>query len=81
MISRPEHEIAYQEIVALVRRHADKVSALEMLAIAANVVGKLVAVQDQRTTTSSKAMEIVARNLEIGNEQALQEISNSKGRA
>lgn len=79
--ARPEHEVAYQDLTALVSKHADKLSAMELLAVASNMVGKLVALQDQRTTTPDKAMEVVARNLEIGNQQAQAEVMNSRGRA
>ncbi len=79
--ARPEHEIAYQDLCALVNRHASKLSALELLAVAANMVGKLVALQDQRTVTPALAMETVAQNIESGNQQVLAQIAHSKGSA
>lgn len=81
MRTRPEHEIAYQDLCALVNKHADKLSAAELLAVAANMVGKLVALQDQRTMSPDKAMKIVADNLEAGNMQVLDQIGASAGRA
>jgi hypothetical protein len=77
----PEHEIAYQDIVALVRKHGEHLSAVEMLAIAANMLGKLLAYQDQRIMTSVMAMEIVAQNIEEGNRQAVAEVMKSEGSA
>jgi hypothetical protein len=77
--TNPEHEVAFQELCDLVRKHSEDLSALEVLAVAANVVGKLVAMQDQRTTTPEVAMEIVARNIELGNEQVLQHLQDVKG--
>lgn len=74
-------EVAYQDIVALVRKHADAMTALELLAIAANMCGKLAALQDQRTVTPDMALEVIAKNVEIGNAQACGEVSNSKGSA
>ena len=79
--AKPEHEIAYQDLCALMNRHADKLTALELLAIAANMLGKLIALQDQRKVSPDMAMEVVARNIEVGNKQAVQEVSQSKGRA
>lgn len=73
-IARPEHEVAFQDLAALVSKHADKLSPLEMLAVAANMLGKLVAMQDQRTVTPAHAMEVVARNLEIGNRQVISDL-------
>lgn len=80
-IAKPEHEVAYQDLCALVNRHADKMSALELLAVAANMLGKLVALQDQRTTSPAMAMEVVAKNIENGNRQALNQLAEPKGRA
>lgn len=76
--SKPEHEVAYQDICALVSKHADKLSALELLAIAANMVGKLIAQQDQRRVSPDRAMRIVATNIALGNQQALDTLLNDK---
>lgn len=80
-IAKPEHEVAYQDICGLVSRHADKLTSLELLAVAANMLGKLVALQDQRTVTPAKAMEVVAKNIEHGNKQVLDQLGKSQGRA
>lgn len=77
----PKHEIAYQDICALLNKHAGSLDALEMLAIASNMLGKLVAMQDQRKITPAMAMEIVAQNIESGNKQVLYQLAQSKGRA
>ena len=76
-IAKPAHEIAYQEIVALVRRQTDKhgLSALELLAVAANMLGKIIALQDQRKVTPAIAMKTVAANIEMGNGQAISELT------
>lgn len=80
-IANPAHEVAYQDICQLVNKHASQLSAIELLAVAANMLGKLLALQDQRTTTSEMAMEVVARNIETGNQQAIDQLMQSKGRA
>ena len=80
-LAKEEHEVAYQDLCALVEKHAGKISALELLAVAANMLGKLIALQDQRTLTSEMAMEIVAINIEKGNQQALDQVTKSEGRA
>lgn len=79
-LAKPEHEVAYQDLCALVSKHAAKVSSLELLAIAANMIGKLVAMQDQRTVTPAVAMETVAQNLETGNRMVLEQLATTKGR-
>lgn len=73
----PEHEVAYQEICALVTRHADKVSPMELLAIGANMIGKLAALQDQRTVTKEMVMEVIVKNLETGNFQVREELAKA----
>lgn len=74
-----KHEIAYQELTALVTRHAVGLTAAEVLAIAANMVGKLIALQDQRTMTREQAMEIVANNIELGNRTVIEQLLQSTG--
>lgn len=76
VMSKPEHEVAYQDLCALMRKHADKLSSIELLAVAANMVGKLVAFQNQNVITPEMAMEIVAKNIECGNKQAYDELTN-----
>lgn len=80
-LAKPEHEVAYQDLCRLVSTHADKVTALELLAIAANMVGKMVALQDQRTVRPALAMETVAKNIEFGNRQVLDNLLDSQGSA
>lgn len=80
-LAKPEHEVAYQDLCRLVNKHASKLTSLELLAVASNMLGKLVALQDQRTISPSKAMEIVAQNIERGNKQVLDQLANSKGTA
>ncbi len=77
MEARPEHEVAYQDLCALMNRHADKMSAIELLAVGANMLGKLVALQDQRKYTPVQVMEIVAKNIEHGNAQVIAELANN----
>lgn len=78
---KAEHEVVYQELVALCNRHAKHLSSLEVLAIASNMVGKLVALQDQRTISPELAMRTVAKNLELGNQQVIEQLLNTKGSA
>lgn len=80
-IARPEHEVAYQELCVLLDKHAGHLTAMDMLAVAANLLGKLVAMQDQRTVTPAMAMEVVAKNIERGNQQVMLQLSQTKGSA
>jgi sulfur transfer protein SufE len=80
-IAKPHHEVLYQELVALLRRHGDEMSSEEMLAVAANMLGKLLAYQDQRTMTRERGLEIIIKNIEYGNQQAIDEVMKSRGNA
>lgn len=79
--AKPEHEVAYQDLMALLNKHADHVTPLELLAIASNAVGKIIALQDQTAVTADQAMQIVARNIEVGNQQVLDRMMQSAGSA
>ena len=70
-MTEQQHEQFYQELVELMRKYSAALDSTECLAIAANMVGKLVALQDKATITPAMAMEIVALNLEDGNAQAM----------
>ena len=41
-----------------------------ILAVTANLVGRLIAMQDQRAVDREKAIQIVLKNIEIGNAEA-----------
>lgn len=69
-----DHEVAYQDLVRLLREKSDNLTSAEMLAVASNMVGKLVALQDHRVMTAAQAMQIVSNNIELGNKQAIAEM-------
>lgn len=74
-----EFNDAMKEVLA---RFKDRLNGHEMLAVAAHLVGVLVALQDQNKYTPDDVMEMVARNIEAGNAEALQEfLGNPKGNA
>lgn len=77
--AKPEHEVAYQDLCQLVNKHAAQLTALELLAVAANMLGKLVALQDQRTTTPEMAMKVVQLNIEYGNRSVIEQLLGGKG--
>lgn len=74
-----DHEAFYQDLAGVLRKHGGKLSSREMLAIAANMVGKIVALQDQRTTTPKQAMAIVAKNIELGNRTVIEGLAGASG--
>jgi flagellar hook assembly protein FlgD len=81
-MAKPEHEVAFSDLVALVQKHSEKMTSLELLAVASNMVGKIVALQDQRTTTAEVAMEVVVRNVQQGNQDVVNQLMrNTAGAA
>lgn len=81
-LARPEHEVAYQDLANLLKKHANKLSSEELLAVGANMLGKLIALQDQRTMTNDRAMKIVCANIEMGNQHLIGELAiKSEGEA
>ena len=77
MKSNDNHEAFYQDLAVLLDKHAGHLSGVEILAIASNMVGKIVALQDQRSITPAKAMEIVFKNIEMGNSQVIESLAGS----
>ena len=73
------HQALYLELSELLRRHGENASALEVLAISAQITGKLIALQDQSKVTKKHAMETVARNIELGNQQVIEALLQAKG--
>lgn len=68
-------------MLAVIRKEAADMDAIEILAIAAYTVGQLIALQDQRTVTPAMAMDIVAKNIEAGNLHVVEGLSEPEGSA
>lgn len=78
----PQAEALYDDLINVMKKHGEKVPPMTVLAILCTVVGKLIALQDQRTITNEAVMECVARNIELGNQEMIADLANSvKGNA
>lgn len=77
----PAHIKVRDAMLAVIRKEAADMDAIEILAIAAYTVGQLIALQDHRTVTPSMAMDIVAKNIEAGNLHVVEGLSRPEGRA
>lgn len=75
------HKGFHVDFAALLKKHFADENADVLLAIASYAVGQLVALQDQRKLTPAMAMEIVARNIEAGNADAIGGLDNTRGNA
>jgi hypothetical protein len=77
----PKHVAFRDDLITVFLKHGDNLSSVEMLALAAHFTGQLIALQDQRTMTPQRAMSIVANNIELGNQEVLDGISDWRGMA
>lgn len=66
-----QHLAFRKALEAAIAHHGQDLDAAELLAITANLVGQLIALQDQRCMTPSMAMHLVRTNIEAGNQQAV----------
>jgi hypothetical protein len=91
-VNDPEHRLKFQQagirlallkadIDAAFGKHKDDITPMEMLAVAAQVVGMLLALQDQRKITVAQALAVVQANIEEGNQAAIAGMGAAQGRA
>jgi hypothetical protein len=73
-----QHSEFHNDLSALFQKHFALLPAPDLLAVASQVVGKLVAFQDARTMTEHQALTIVSANISEGNRQAI--LGSTKGR-
>lgn len=69
--ARLDHKAAYADLARLVDKYTGGMDAIEILAVAANLVGKLTAMQDQRQYTPEEILEIVSSNVKEGNAEVV----------
>jgi hypothetical protein len=75
-VANEQHEAFFQDFAQVLKKHAGHLDSLEMLTIASNAVGKLVAFQDQRKHSPGYIMTVVAENIKLGNQQAVDALRN-----
>jgi hypothetical protein len=75
------HRAFRDDIIATLNKHAGRLDASEMMALAAYTVGQIMAMQDARKWTPARAMDLVAKNIELGNAQAISEADKWMPRA
>ncbi len=63
-----------QELVTVLRRHQDTLCPAELLAVSSQLVGNLIALQDETRISPDLAMEIVLQNIEEGNRAAIADL-------
>lgn len=73
-----EHQALRNAYVEAMAEHAADMPALEILAVTAQWLGQLIAVQDA-SLGQKHVMEVVSRNIEIGNATAIGGIIDASG--
>lgn len=76
-----DHKAFRNDMIAVMDKHAGALDAAEMLALAAYTTGQIMAMQDARKYTAALALEIVSKNIEAGNAQAIEDAGKWMGRA
>jgi hypothetical protein len=74
-----QHMAMRDDLIAVIRKYGADMDAAAILAVASYTVGQIIALQDQRTMTPAMAMEVVAANIEAGNEHAQAEVKSAGG--
>ena len=69
------------DLLAVLNKHAGALDASEMMALAAYTTGQIMAMQDARKWSPSQAMDVVAKNIEAGNAQAIADAHKWVGQA
>lgn len=76
----PELIAFMDDLKAAIGRHTH-LSAMQMLAVASQFVGNLIALQDQQKVTATMALDLVEQNIQIGNAGAIEDLLNTRGSA
>ena len=80
VLPTPQHEAFMGDLKAAIARHP-RLTPPEMLALTAQLVGNLIALQDQRRMTPDMAIQLVSENIEIGNRAVIDGLHSTKGNA
>jgi hypothetical protein len=71
------HEALRNDLIAVIRAKYADMPADEILAVAAVLVGQLMALQDQRRFTAARVVALVEENIMAGNRLAVADLMNN----
>lgn len=74
-LASADHEAMFSELAVVVAKYESRIPEDEMMCILANFLGKIVGLQDKNKYTPTQCVEMVMRNLEIGNQQLMAEVA------
>ena len=69
--SSDKHRRIHKDFKKVLRRYEKDLTAIEMLAVAAHLVGTLIALQDKDKVTPEEAVKLVQLNIQAGNDEAV----------
>lgn len=78
--SGPIHAALMADLKAAIAKHSH-LSSEEMLAVVSQLVGNLVALQNQYKYTAAQVLTAVAGNIELGCQQAIAKLMTTTGKA
>lgn len=72
-VIHPKYERLHQAMLTVFRIYASDFTAQELLAVASQIVGQLMALQDSsKPDCQARAIAVVMENVEIGNQHAVE---------
>jgi hypothetical protein len=78
---KAEHVALYNELIEVVKRHADQITAMEILAVAANFVGQISALQNKSLMDEQMMLDLIMFNIEAGSKGAIRKMNRTEGNA
>lgn len=78
--AQPHHDALHKELSAVMKKYADtyKMSQMEVLAVVSVMTGQVLALQDQSAHTPEEYMQLVADNIELGNQTIVNQLRDAK---
>ena len=73
------HVAFFSALLNALQEEFGDLPAEEMLAVASQIVGRMVALQDQRRFTPAAVMQIVSLNIEAGNRDIIDKLTSAQG--
>lgn len=75
------HRAFRDDLVDLLHKHAGDLRPVEILALAAHMIGQIIAYQDRGNMTADEAMKIIVENISLGNREAMEDLFHTAGSA
>jgi hypothetical protein len=74
--ANPKHDAFYEDVVTAARKH--DLPPEELLIMMSNILGKILALQDQRRRTKDDYLRLMSMNIEQGNAEAVIQLMSKR---